>query len=102
MCKPRAPLPSVASFWGDAHVDAGLQNMSALAGFVVVCNCTRLGMRRSVVGARFRQYAWAEAIEMRARGEWSVTAFEFLGIDLVAVGRTPVAVIDRRRGLIVR
>ena len=35
----------------DAHVDAGLQSMPGTAKAVVVCNCTRLEGRRSVVGA---------------------------------------------------
>jgi hypothetical protein len=35
----------------DAHVDAGLQSMPDTARVVVVCNCTRLEGRKSVVGA---------------------------------------------------
>jgi hypothetical protein len=42
-----------------------------------------------------------EAIELQAHSEWSVTAFEFPGIGLVAVDLISIAVIEQRRGPIV-
>lgn len=81
----------------DAHIDAGLQSMHAAAGFVVVRHCLRLGKRGSVDGVRPRQRAQVEVIELRARGESSVAAFEILGVAVRAVGGISAAVDERRR-----
>ena len=85
----------------DGHVNADLQSMSATARFVIVCNCTRLGGRRSVVGTRSYQDAWAEAIVPRTHGVWDVAAFELLSAAVVAVGYVPAAVIEHGRRQVV-
>ena len=85
----------------DAHVNPGLQSMSAAAAFVVVCNCTRLGGRRSGVGARSHQHVWAEAIVPRTHGVWTVAAFEVLSVAVGAVGYISAAVIEHRRWQVV-
>lgn len=84
----------------DAHVDAGLQIVPAAVGLVVICNCHRLGGRGSVVDVQSRQRAWAEVIELRAHGEWSVTVFETLGVAVAAVAWILAVVIDHRKRLV--
>jgi hypothetical protein len=91
------------SFWveRDAYVDAGFQSMFAAVGFAVIRNCSRREGRRSIVGVRSRQRAWADVIELQADGEWSIAAFKVSCIAVVVVRWLLAAAIGLSKRLVV-
>jgi len=74
--------------------------MFAAVGFAVVRSSRREG-RRSVVGVRSIQRAWADVIELQADGEWSIAAFKVSCIAAVAVRWSSAAAIGLSKRLVV-